>query len=142
MRVCNDAGNVIETHEHKGDFQRVLNLLLNFLRARIRLLMRQAPMGEYNCKRCVKSMLDLVCSLTTSEFEIDVCGLLGFPNGELGPAVISRIGAKPEITSMKRLIAAAISQAQMDWPDSKGQLRTKSQMAFCVSTSKTITRSF
>jgi len=24
----------------------------------------------------------------------DVCGLLGFPSGELGPAVISRIGKK------------------------------------------------
>jgi hypothetical protein len=37
-----------------------------------------------------------------------VCGLLGFPpSGELGPAVISRIGAEPEIT-MKMLILAAI----------------------------------
>jgi hypothetical protein len=33
--------------------------------------------------------------------------LLGFPSGELGPAVISRIGSKPEIT-MKTLILAAI----------------------------------
>jgi hypothetical protein len=33
--------------------------------------------------------------------------LLGFPSGELGPAVISRIGFKPEIT-MKTLILAAI----------------------------------
>ena len=36
-----------------------------------------------------------------------MCGLLGFPSGELGPAVISRIGSKPEIT-MKTLILAAI----------------------------------
>jgi autotransporter-associated beta strand protein len=33
--------------------------------------------------------------------------LLGLPSGELGPAVISRIGSKPEIT-MKTLILAAI----------------------------------
>ena len=33
--------------------------------------------------------------------------LLGFPSGELGPAVISRIGSKPEIT-MKTPILAAI----------------------------------
>jgi len=26
--------------------------------------------------------------------DIDVCGLLGFPSGELGPAVVSLIGAK------------------------------------------------
>src|SRR5437763_13312686 len=39
--------------------------------------------------------------------DLDVCGLLGFPNGEFGPAVISRIGSKPEIT-MKTLILAAI----------------------------------
>jgi hypothetical protein len=35
------------------------------------------------------------------------CGLLGFLSGELGPAVISRIGSKLEIT-MKTLILAAI----------------------------------
>src|SRR5262245_28423888 len=39
---------------------------------------------------------------------LDVCGLLGFPSGELRPAVISRIGFKPEIT-MKTLIRAEIS---------------------------------
>src|SRR5438067_13843498 len=39
--------------------------------------------------------------------DVDVCGLLGFPSGEFGPAVISRIGSKPEIT-MKTLILAAI----------------------------------
>jgi hypothetical protein len=37
----------------------------------------------------------------------DVCGLLSFTSSELGPAVISRIGAEPEIT-MKTLILAAI----------------------------------
>ena len=37
----------------------------------------------------------------------DVCGLLGFPSSELGPAVISLIGAKPEIT-MRTLILVAI----------------------------------
>jgi hypothetical protein len=26
--------------------------------------------------------------------DLDVCGLLGFPRGELGPAVIFRIGSK------------------------------------------------
>jgi hypothetical protein len=39
--------------------------------------------------------------------DIDVCALLGFPSGELGPAVISRIGSKLEIT-MKTLFFAAI----------------------------------
>src|SRR5262245_26461606 len=27
IRVYDESGNVIETHEHKGDFQRVVNLL-------------------------------------------------------------------------------------------------------------------
>jgi hypothetical protein len=48
IRVYDSAGNVIEMHEQAGDFSKVLNLLFNSFRARIRLLMRQAPIGEYN----------------------------------------------------------------------------------------------
>jgi hypothetical protein len=37
IRAYDAAGNVIETHQHKGDFSKVLNLLLDSLRAHIRL---------------------------------------------------------------------------------------------------------
>jgi hypothetical protein len=40
----------------------------------------------------VKSVLDL--SLSSYYTHIDVCGLLGLPSGELGPAVISLIATK------------------------------------------------
>src|SRR4051812_16119698 len=41
-------------------------------------------------------------------FDLDVCGLMGFPSGELGPAVISRIGSQTLEITMKTLILAAI----------------------------------
>ena len=43
-----------------------------------------------------------------SEIFLDVCGLLGLPTGELGPAVISLIGSKTREITMKTLTLAAI----------------------------------
>jgi hypothetical protein len=51
--------------------------------------------------------LTLIRAFLYDPSDFDVCGLLGFPRGELRPAVISRIGFKPEI-SMKTVIRAAI----------------------------------
>jgi hypothetical protein len=41
-----------------------------------------------------KIRLDLNPRFFYRASDFDVCGLLGFPRSELGPAVISRIGAK------------------------------------------------
>jgi len=52
--------------------------------------------------------------------DLDVCGLLGFPSGELGPAVISRIGSKPEITmrTLPRSDSVPCAQIWVAKPDS------------------------
>ena len=51
-------------------------------------------------------MLDLHPRFCLRSTNLDVCGLLGFPSGEFRPAVISRIGSKPEIT-LKAVILTA-----------------------------------
>ena len=48
--------------------------------------------------KCVNLCLRHCALFPTIPSDLDVCGLLGFPSGELGPAVISRIGSKLEIT--------------------------------------------
>ena len=45
--------------------------------------------------RIVKFVLAYNPPFPTIWPDIDVCGLLGFPKGKPGPAVISRIGSKP-----------------------------------------------
>ena len=45
-----------------------------------------------------KFVLARLALFPTIPSNLDVCGRLGFLSGELGPAVISRIGSKLEIT--------------------------------------------
>jgi len=64
--------------------------------------------GRRHNFKCVKLCLFSIRAFRYESSDLDVCGLLGFPSGEFGPAVISLIGAEPEITTMKTLTLAAI----------------------------------
>jgi transposase len=69
-------------------------------------------LSERFTSKCVNLCLTSIRAFLYDPSDLDVCGLLGFPSGEFGPAVISRIDAEPEIT-MKTLILAAIRCSPM-----------------------------
>jgi hypothetical protein len=46
IRVYDAAGNVIETHEHKGEFQRVVKFSFFFARAFIQSNIADSPDGK------------------------------------------------------------------------------------------------
>jgi protein with PEP-CTERM/exosortase system signal len=64
--------------------------------------------------RCKDLCLTSIPAFFYGPFDVDVCGLLGFPpSGKLGPAVISRIGSTTREITMKMLILAVIRGSLM-----------------------------
>ena len=57
------------------------------------ILPTQAPVVSTTAK-CVKFVLTGIRVFPYDPSDLDVCGVVGFPSGELGPAVISRIDGK------------------------------------------------